>query len=181
MSVSSGTKSSLSFGTNTSFGASVSSQTSPGMTVTTSSNLTPLVGSITSAVGSGLVAGKTTAEVSNLRAAGSGPSTIGGSQINMTEANFASGNSILDGLTARLSLELNPEATGFSVEAMPNIVGGFACNSKRSQACNYTDINGKKPYEDIQITSGSANSNISSGTNVDIQTNQFSSAFAQTF
>lgn len=181
MSIQSGAKSSLAFGTNTSFGASLSSQSSPGMTVTATSDFTPSAASISSSIGAGATAGKTTATISNLRAQGNGATTVAGSPILATDAQFASGNAVLDGVAATVNIVLDPLKSGFSVEALPNIVGGDACSTKTSDACKYVDSAGKKPYDQQQFASGSATASITSNTNVDISTTEFTSTFAQSF
>lgn len=181
LSLQSGSKSNLSFGTSTSFGASLNTQFSPGTTVTASSQFTPSQGSVTSSIGSGATPGKTTATISNLRAQGNGATNVAGAPINATDANFASGNAVLDGVGANVSIVLNPLSSGFSVETMPNIVGSSGCNSKSSNACKFTKDDGTKPYADIQVSSGSATGSVNTNTNVDIGSSQFTSSFAQSF
>lgn len=181
MSLQTGSKSNLTFGTNASFGASLSSQFSPGMTVTATSNFVPSEASITSSIGSGVTPGKTTATISNLKAQGTGETTVAGAPINATDANFASGNAVLDGVGAEVKITLDPKQSGFKVEALPNIVGGVACNSTSTTPCTFTDADGKKPYADQQFASGNASATITSNTTVDIGTSQFTSSFAQSF
>lgn len=182
MTLQTGSKSNLSFGTNTSFGASLSSQFSPGMTVTATSSFTPSEASITSTIGAGATPGKTTATISNLRAQGTGSTTVAGAPINATDANFASGNAVLDGVGASVNIVLDPLKSGFNVEALPNIVGSSGCSpSKSSTACKYTKDDGTKPYSDQQFANGSATANINTNTTVDINTSQFASSFSQSF
>lgn len=182
MSMQTGSKSNLSFGTSTSFGANLSTQSSPGMTTTATSSFTPLEGSITSQIGANPNAiGKTTATIQNLRAQGTGQTNVAGQPILANDANFASGEAILDGVGATVSINLNPAKSGFAVEALPNVVGGIACNGSSSTACNYTDIDGKKPYSDQQFASGNSNASITSNTTVDIGSTMFTSTFAQSF
>ena len=182
MSLSTGSKSNLSFGTSTSFGANLSTQSTSGMTTTSVSSFTPLEASITSQIGmSPNALGKTTATISNLKAEGSGQTTVAGSSILAKDANFASGDAVLDGVGASVKINLNPQQSYFSVETAPNIVGGVACNSSSQTACSYTDVSGAKPYDELQISSGNAGANISSSTTVDIGTNQFTSSFSQSF
>jgi hypothetical protein len=181
MSLQTGSKSNLSFGTNTSFGASVSSQFSPGMTVTAESNFNPIEASITSEIGTGTTPGKTTASISNLRAQGTGSTTVGGAPINATDANFASGNAVLEGLSAGVTVVLDPKLSGFNVEATPNIVGAAACNASATTSCKYTKDDGTKPYADQQFANGSANGSVNTNTTVDIGTSQFASSFSQSF
>jgi len=180
MTLQTGSKSNLSFGTNTSFGASVSSQFSPGMTVTTTSAFTPSEASITSTIGEGVTPAKTTATISNLRAQGTGATTVAGAPINATDANFASGNAVLDGLSASVNIVLDPLKSGFNVEAAPNVVGAAAC-SPSSSACKYTKDDGTKPYTDQQFANGSSTASINTNTTVDINTSQFASSFSQSF
>jgi len=181
MSLQSGSKSSLSFGTNTSFGASLSSQFSSGMTVTASSRFNPSEASITSEIGIGTTPGKTSATISNLRAQGTGATTVAGAPINATDANLASGNAVLEGLAAGVSIVLDPKLSGFNVEAAPNIVGASACSPTATTPCKYTKDDGTKPYPDLQIATGSASANVNTNTMVDIGTSQFASSFSQSF
>jgi hypothetical protein len=182
MSLQQGSKSNLSFGTNTSFGANLSVQSSPGMTATATSSFSPLETSITSQIGSNpLAIGKTTATISNLRAQGTGQTSVAGAPILANEANFASGEAVLDGVGATVSINLDPASSRFMVEVLPNVVGGVACNGSSGTACQYTDVEGKKPYADQQFASGNSNANISSNTTVDIGSTQFTSTFAQSF
>lgn len=182
LSLQTGSKSNLSFGTSTSFGANLSVQSSPGMTTTATSSFTPLEGSITSQIGANPNAiGKTTATIQNLRAQGTGQTNVAGAPILANDANFASGEAVLDGVGATVSINLNPAKSGFAVEALPNVVGGIACNGSSSNACSYSDIDGKKPYADQQFASGNSNASITSNTTVDIGSTQFTSTFAQSF
>ena len=201
----SGSKSNLTFGTNTSFGASLSTQFSEGMTVTSSSRFNPSTAEIRSAIGitPGNL-GRTTANISNLSAGGgatTGSTTIAGTTINADKASLASGNAILEGLDAGVNIVLDPTKSGFNVEAMPNVIGP-GCNLGSDTACTYTfakgdktlnvldkdgkivgtvDAFGMKPYDGQQFSSGSATASVNSNTNVDIGTSQFSSVFAQSF
>lgn len=181
MSLQTGSKSNLSFGTNTSFGASLSSQFSPGMTVTATSSFTPSEASITSTIGAGATPGKTTATISNLRAQGTGTTTVAGAPINATDANFASGNAVLDGVGASVNIVLDPLKSGFTVQALPNIVGSAACSPTSTKDCKYTKDDGTKPYAEQQFANGSSTANINTNTTVDIGTSQFASSFSQSF
>jgi len=71
LSVTSGNRSTLTFGTSTNFGVSVSTQNSAGMTVMSRSELKPSLGTISSSVGVyGETPGRTIVNIGNLRAAG---------------------------------------------------------------------------------------------------------------
>mgnify|MGYP006277580989 CR=1 FL=1 len=175
MSLQTGSKSNLAFGTNTTFGASLSAQYSPGMTVTNTSYFDPIEASMHSEIGVGSTPGKTTATISNLKAQGNGPTNVGTAPINATDATFASGNAILEGLTAGVKLVLDPKLSKFEVEAMPN------CNASSTSACKFSKDDGTKPYSDQQFANGSSNGTVNTGTTVDIGTTQFSSSFSQSF
>ena len=190
-----GAKSNLSFGTNTSFGANLSTQNSSGMTVSAKSSFTPLQTSISSSIGAveGSV-GKTTASISNLRAqeyaAGSSAGTtqmiidpVTEKEVPLILKNSASGEAVLDGVGATVNIELNPASSGFSIESMPNIVGNIGCNAAAGAVtpCIYTDPDGLKPYPELQVSSGNAGASITSNTNVDIGTTNFISSFSQTY
>lgn len=181
MSLQTGSKSNLSFGTNTSFGSSLNTQFSPGTTVTSVSSFVPSEASITSSVGIGATPGKTTATISNLKAEGSGSTTIGGAPINATNGNFASGNAVLDGLGASVSIQLDPLQSKFVVQSAPNIVGTAACNPSASTGCKFTKDDGTKPYAELQVSTGSATASVNTSTTVDIGTSQFASSFSQSF
>lgn len=187
LSIQNGSKSSLAFGTNTSFGASLSTQSSPGMTAVVDSTFVPSSASISSSIGSTLSnPGITKATISNLKAEGPGsiPIPNNGGTITSEASNYASGNALLEGVGAAIDIDLvGTGGSRFSAIATPNTVGyaaGTSC-SIGTGSCNYSDINGKKPYEDQQFANGNATANITSNTTVDIQTNQFSSSFAQSF
>ena len=194
LSTQTGSKSNLTFGTNTSFGASLSTQFSEGMTVTASSRFNPTTAVIKSEIGVGETLGKTTANISNLSAGGgegTGETTIGGTTITANRAALASGNAILEGLSSGIDIVLDPSKSGFQVEAMPNVIGD-ACSIGTSDACQYTfksgekvvegkDFIGTKPYDGQQFSSGNATASVNTNTTVDIGSSQFSSVFAQSF
>ena len=165
--VQSGSKASLSFGTSTSFGTSANLSATEGSKIEVNARMSPQAGSITSSIGqgpNGNTEGITTAKIGNLRATGSGQTSINGSPINASDATFSSGDATLSGVTAKIGLELNPGQTSFLVNA-----------------ATLHDVSGRNMSSNNQIVSGSANSNINSTTNVDIQTNNFTSTFSQTF
>jgi len=188
LSIQNGSKSSLAFGTNTSFGASLSTQSSPGMSVVIDSTFVPSSASISSSIGTSVDAlGITKATISNLKAQGSGtlPVPGGNGTITSDQANFASGNAILEGVGANIDLSLDGgDGSKFSAIVTPNTVGytpgGVTCSLSAGD-CLYAGADGKKPYSDQQFANGNATATITSNTTVDIQTNQFSSTFAQSF
>ena len=186
LSVQNGSKSSLAFGTNTAFGASLSTQSSSGMTTVIESKFVPSTASITSSIGSGETSGVTRATISNLKAQGTGTLPIPGGDGTLTsdQVNFASGNALLEGVGATVDLSLTGDGDSkFSAIAAPNTVGHTVDNacSLATGACLYSGVDGKKPYDEQQFANGNATATITSNTTVDIQTNQFSSTFAQSF
>ena len=186
LSIQNGSKSSLAFGTNTAFGASLSTQSSPGMISVIESKFVPSTASITSSIGSGDTPGVTRATISNLKAQGNGTLPIPGGDGTITsdQLNFASGNALLEGVGATVDISLTGDGgSNFSALVTPNTVGYTPDNSCNlsSGNCLYTTVDGKKPYEEQQFANGNATATITSNTTVDIQTNQFSSTFAQSF
>jgi len=186
LSIQNGSKSSLAFGTNTAFGASLSTQSSPGMNSVIESKFVPSTASITSSIGSGDTPGVTRATISNLKAQGTGTVPIPGGDGTLTsdQLNFASGNALLEGVGATVDISLTGEGgSKFSALATPNTVGYTPENacSLATGDCLYSGVDGKKPYEEQQFANGNATATITSNTTVDIQTNQFSSTFAQSF
>jgi len=188
LSIQNGSKSSLAFGTNTSFGASLSTQSSPGMSAVIESTFVPSSASISSSIGSSPDAlGTTKATITNLKAQGAGtlPVPGGSGSITSDQANYASGNALLEGVGATIDLSLvGSGGSKFSAIVTPNTVGytpgGSTCSIAGGD-CIYADVNGKKPYADQQFANGNATATITSNTTVDIQTNQFASTFAQSF
>ena len=186
LSVQNGSKSSLAFGTNTAFGASLSTQSSPGMNSIIESKFVPSTASITSSIGSGDTAGVTKATISNLKAQGTGiiPIPGGDGSITTDQANFASGNALLEGVGATVDLSLTGDGgSTFAASVSPNTVGytpDKPCSAGAGN-CLYSDVDGKKAYSEQQFANGNATATITSNTTVDIQTNQFSSTFAQSF
>ena len=160
------------------------------MTSVINATFVPNTASISSSIGSSTAnPGVTKALISNLKAQGNGtiPIPVGDGTGTMTadESNFASGNAVLEGVGATIDLKLAGDGgSKFSAIASPNTVGYTPTSPSCDLAaggCVYAKEDGTKPYQDQQFANGNATATITSNTTVDIQTNQFSSTFAQSF
>jgi hypothetical protein len=165
MTVQSGSKASLSFGTSTTFGAAGNLQVTEGTKGGITSYMAPSSGSVTSSIGkTDTTNGITSAKISNLRASGTGPTSIGGSNINATDANFSSGDAVLSGVIGGIDIKIDPNKTQFTVD-----LG------------TVHDKDGKNIISGNQVSSGSAQSSVGTNTNVEINSTNFTSTFSQTF
>lgn len=192
LSVTNGSRTSLSVGNSTSFGASANLTVSEGLTAISRSILTPSAVSITSSIGTNpLALGVTQINISNLTAKGGGTINPGnqggigaGSTINSTEGQFASGDAEIDGMGANVSMTIGStpvSATSTGSEASffaivhPELVPGAACAPNSTNPCQYA--------ADNSLVSGNAgaSANLSTQTNIDIQANSFTQTFGQSF
>lgn len=188
LSLTNGSRTSLSVGNATSFGASANLSASEGLTAISRSVLIPASVVIESTIGSNPSSlGKTSINISNLTAKGGGTVTPGsasgasGSTINATDSQFASGIATIDGMGATVKMNigttsLTPDSqASFFAIVHPNVIkGDAACAPTNGISCRY-DANG--------LVSGNAgaNANLSTTTNIDIQANSFVQTFAQGF
>jgi hypothetical protein len=191
ISVQSGGKASLSFGSSTSFGTNVNLSSTSGSMTSASGKLKPASGSLNFSIGG--VAGKegqTSAVINNLRASGAGSATDFSGTSASTEGentSLSSGNATLTGVIGKLDLTIDPGTnTQFSVETRttnftplttrpatpgPDGEDNKTCDSNASpNICSLT-----------QVSSGSASAIINSSTNADINTSSYQSTFSQTF
>lgn len=190
-----GSRTSLSVGNSTSFGASANLSASEGLTAISRSVLIPATVVIESTIGSNPSSlGKTNINISNLTAKGGGTITPGsssgasGSTINATDSQFASGVATIDGMGATVKMNIGSSATATSTPSTsdsqasfyaivhPSVLkGSAACSPSNGVACSYIDASG--------LVSGNAgaNANLSTTTNIDIQANSFVQTFAQGF
>lgn len=197
LSVTNGSRTSLSVGNATSFGASANLSASEGLTAVSRSYLAPYSVGITSNIGAGAGGvGLTKINISNLTAKGGGtivPGSQGGigsgTTINANDGQFASGDATIDGMGANVDMQIKsvkPNDTDTGSEASffaivhPNIRStaenvNAGCNPTNTSACSYTDQN--------KLVSGNAgaSANLSTQTNIDIQANSFTQTFAQSF
>lgn len=202
LSVTNGSRTSLSVGNSTSFGASANLTVSEGLTAVSRSVLAPSEVTIGSSIGykqtqgsaSPELSGLTKINISNLTAKGGGTINPGaqggvgsGSVINSTDGQFASGDATIDGMGATVDMKIGSTQAGdsstgsqasFFAIVHPNIADDaaeLACNPSHTKACQYTSGNG--------LVSGNAgaSANLSTQTNIDIQANSFTQTFAQSF
>jgi len=130
LSVTSGSRTSLSVGNSTSFGASTNLSSSAGLTAISRSALVPATATVGSSIGTtGTVTGVTKINISNLTAKGGGninPSAAGGigtgTTINSTEGQFASGDATIDGMNATVNMSIGKTA------AAPDSQASFFCS-----------------------------------------------------
>lgn len=192
LSVTNGSRTSLSVGNSSSFGASANLTTSAGLTAVSRSVLTPSSVEITSSIGSKPTdLGVTKINISNLTAKGGGtinPSNGGGigsgTTIDSTDGQFASGDATIDGMGANVDMKIGSttvigtstgsEASFYAV-VHPNAKAGTACAPNSITPCEYTSIDG------LATGNAGASANLSTQTNIDIQANSFTQTFGQSF
>jgi hypothetical protein len=172
----SGNKSSLNFGSSTSFGTSASMNAAPGSRTSSSSLLAPAAGNLKFSIGG--ADGVTAANISNLKSSGGIQSSnvnINGGTVNTNESNapgdFSSGDAKLSGVQGGLDLTIDPLRTAFKAE------------TQTIHSTTTSDLGGigKQYGEGAQNSNASANAAVNSSTNVDINTSGFTSVFMQAF
>lgn len=191
LSVTNGSRTSLSVGNSSSFGASANLTTTAGLTGVSRSILTPSSVDITSSIGSKTSdIGVTKINISNLTAKGGGivnPNSQGGigqgTTINADDGQFASGDATIDGMGANVNMSIGslmPTATtsgseaSFYASVSPS--ASAAClPTSSAQLCEYKDTTG------LATGNAGASANLSTSTNIDIQANSFTQTFGQSF
>lgn len=162
MSVNTGTRSALSFGSSTSFGSAASLNSTEGAKTVSVSNMFPSAAKVESSIGAN-DAKTTSAKITNLKAASSSPvvdiTGIKGAALD----SYASGEANLTGVTANINLEMGV-GTNFKVD---------------TGTIHKSDGSAMVPGN--QVSSGSANGQVNSLTNVDINQTNFTNTFSQTF
>ena len=188
LSVTNGSRTSLSVGNNTSFGASTNLTLSEGLTGVSRTVLIPSSVGISSKIGDN-PAQQTKIDISNLSARGGGGSidpltgrtVSGGTIILESGTQYASGNAYIEGMGAAVNLNIDPgspsargEASFFTTVHLNNNQQ-IACSPTNELACSYTVNN--------QLVSGNsgASASLSTTTNIDINGNAFVNTFAQSF
>jgi len=158
MSVQGGTRSQLSFGSSTSFGSSVNLNATEGTSANSSSSLAPSSGaSLTLTIGAGAVPSVTSAKIENLKATSATNSS-------------SSGNADLNGVQGKLDLTLDSTRTSFSAQTT-TLHSSYGANGQHSAPLKTGN----------QTSSASGNASVTSNTNVDINTSNFTSIFSQAF
>jgi hypothetical protein len=185
MSVQTGSKSSLNFGSSTSFGVTVNMNATEGTSTAVSSKLAPSEGTLLFSIGSGAVPGTTSANINNLRANGGGETNVAGSPINVTgdNANFSSGVAELAGVQGKLDLKLDSSKTGF--EARTNTLHKAVMNADgtigQPAYGTIAGQDGPQVGTGSQSATASGSASVNTSTNVDINSSSFTSVFLQAF
>jgi hypothetical protein len=129
LSVTSGSRTSLSVGNSTSFGANTNLTLSTGLVGVSRSVLVPKEVGISSTIGTiGSTPGITKINISNLTAKGGGEilpdgsSGAGGSVIDSKDGQYASGNATIDGMTASVKMDIGGADPGNSQVGFYSIV-----------------------------------------------------------
>lgn len=194
LSVTNGSRTSLSVGNSTSFGASTNLSLSGGLVGVGRSTLIPAATTVTSNIGvngsSGTNSGITKINISNLTAKGGGTinpnSTVGigtGTTIDSKEGQFASGDATIDGMSATVTMNIDPTVKIGDINSQgsfysivhPNLVAGQNCEPQAGTSCMYA------PQNELVSGNAAASANLATQTNIDIQANSFTQTFAQSF
>jgi hypothetical protein len=192
LSVTNGSRTSLSVGNSTSFGASTNLSLSAGLVGVGRSTLIPATTTVTSNIGTtGTKVGITTINISNLTAKGGGTVNpnktegIGdGTTIESNDGQFASGDATIDGMSATVSMTIDPnvkvgdvnsQASFYSI-VHPNLTSASAaCEPSAGKPCAYVT-------QDALVSgNAAASANLATQTNIDIQASSFTQTFAQSF
>ena len=187
LSITSGSRTSLSVGNSTSFGTSTNLNTSAGLSAISRSSLIPSLVDISSKIGDNAL-GQTTINISNLSAKGGGGSinpvsgSAQGAAIDLTEGTqYASGNADIVGMGASVSLLIDPSKTNAAGEAQffsvvhPTNYQNAACTPSSQQSCAFAAT------DSLVSGNAGASANLSTTTNIDINANSFVQTFAQSF
>lgn len=190
LSVTNGSRTTLSVGNSTAFGSSSNISAGAGVVAVSRSVLIPSSVGIVSTIGSNpSKLGVTNISISNLSAKGSGTITPGsnsgaGSDSKVTSdcaagycSNYASGNALIDGMGAEVKMTIgndaNSQASFFTT--VHQQVDGAACAPTATVACKYVLT------DNLMTGNAGASANLSTNTNIDIQANSFTQTFAQSF
>lgn len=158
MSIQNGTRSSLSFGSATSFGSNVTLNATEGTSASSTSSLAPAAGAtLNLSIGTGSIPSVTSANIENLK-----------TQSNANTS--SSGKAELSGVQGKLDLTLDSARTGFSSQTT-TLHSSYGTNGQ----------NGAQLKTGNQTSSAAGNAMVNSNTNVDINTSNFTSIFSQAF
>jgi len=202
MTLQTGTRSQLSFGSSTSIGTSASLTATEGAQASTKSSVAPAAGgSILFRIGYGDddKPSSTTANIQNLKASGSGTADFSGSTVTGNNASGSSGQAQLTGVQSQLSLTLDSSRTEFSSAATSFANVSDPLNPASSNTGSNTGTNtgsgqttttpgsgstttpATTTTSSTKIANTSGAASINSNTNVDINNTSFTSVFMQAF
>jgi hypothetical protein len=168
---SSGGKSSLSFGANTTFGTSANLNTTTGSKGESISNIKFKSGVLTTTIGG--EDKSVSADISNIRA--NDLTSYAQGEDTVTAASdtnsYSNGNADISGIFQSNELEINGEDSSFTTK-LSSIHGDSAI---------YEEIKSENVSPDAQVASGSSGSMFSTTMDVDINTSDFVNSFQQAF
>ncbi|WP_143592935.1 hypothetical protein [Synechococcus sp. 8F6] len=178
-SITNGSRTSLSVGNSTAFGASTNLTASVGLVAVSRSVLIPTEVSVKTAIGG--TSGSTIINISNLTAKGDGninPESNGigaGSTIQAEETQFASGIANIQGMTASADMFIQDTGEASFYSTVHPHIEDTACSPTNAIPCLY------KANDGLVSGNAAASANLSTQTNIDIQANSFTQSFAQSF
>ena len=170
-SVSSGGKSSLSFGSNTTFGTSASVNATSGTKVESISNLKFDNATLTTRLGGD--SERVTADIGNIRAndLGSHSTASGDTTVDSFSNTYSNGSADITGIFQANELELNGQESTFTTKA----------STVHGDSAVFDEIKAENQSGEAQTASGSSAAMLSTNTNVDINTSEFVNSFQQAY
>ena len=170
-SVSSGGKSSLSFGSNTTFGTSASVNATSGTKVESISNLKFENATLTTRLGGD--SDRVTADIGNIRAndLGSHSTNSGDTTVDSLSNTYSNGSADITGIFQSNELELNGPESTFTTRA----------STVHGDSAVFEEIKAENQSGEAQTASGSSAAMLSTNTNVDINTSEFVNSFQQAY
>ena len=170
-SVSSGGKSSLSFGSNTTFGTSASVNATSGTKVESISNLKFENATLTTRLGGD--SDRVTADIGNIRAndLGSHSNSSGDTTVDSLSNTYSNGSADITGIFQENELDLNGAESSFTTNA----------STVHGDSAVFDEIKAENPSGAAQTASGSSAAMLSTNTNVDINTSEFVNSFQQAY
>ena len=169
--VSSGGKSSLSFGSNTSFGTSASVNATSGSKVESISNLKFENATLTTRLGGDN--DRVTADIGNIRAndLGSHSTESENTTVDSLSNTYSNGSADISGIFQENQLDLNGSDSTFITKA----------STVHGDSGDFAEIKDVNQSEEAQTASGSSAALMSTNTNVDINTSEFVNSFQQAY
>ena len=169
--VSSGGQSSLSFGSNTTFGTSASVNATSGTKVESISNLKFDNATLTTRLGGDT--DRVTAEIGNIRAndLGSHSASSGDTTVDSLSNAYSNGNADISGIYQANELELNGAESAFTTKA----------STVHGDSAIFEEITAENQSGEAQTASGSSAAMLSTNTQVDINTSEFVNSFQQAY
>ena len=160
-SLTSGSRAVLSFGTSTTFGSNANVTGSSGYDVKVTSEMKPTAGKFTSSYGAGPDTGVITANVGNIRSAGSGTFSGDNFSVESDDTSAAEGSANITGVQTSIDFDFDQNSsTSVVITPSGNLAEGD---------------------EVLHTANGSANNTSNNSIDVNVSTSQFQNAFSQAF